>query len=322
MNEKNYKKTRYNKPFIAQRADPYVYRHEDGNYYFTASVPSYDRIILRQSASFDGLAEAKEVTIWEKHSSGEMSEHVWAPEIHYIEGKWYIYFAAGEREDVWKIRPYVLRCLGNNPMEDKWEEIGQVEPVDAFTFRDFSLDMTVFEHHGKWYSVWAEKVSVGKKISNLYIARMASPTKLATEQVLLTSPDYDWERVDFWVNEGPAVIRNKGKLYLTYSASATGVCYCMGMLSIDEEGDLLNPREWKKEQTPVVTTDWEKGILGPGHNSFTTSEDGREDIMIYHARQYDEIEGDPLYDPNRHTYRMKVKWDQDGAPVFDFENNF
>ncbi len=48
--------------------------------------------------------------------------------------------------------------------------------------------MTVFENMGTMYCVWAEKVSVGKKISNLYIARMDSPTSLATEQVLLTSP--------------------------------------------------------------------------------------------------------------------------------------
>lgn len=116
--------------------------------------------------------------------------------------------------------------------------MGMLKAKDAFSFQDFSLDMTVFENMGQWYCVWAEKVSVGKKISNLYIARMDSPTSLATEQVLLTSPDSDWERVDFWVNEGPAVVHHDGKIYLTYSASATGECYCMGMLSIEETEDL------------------------------------------------------------------------------------
>lgn len=43
------------------------------------------------------------------------------------------------------------------------------------------------------YVVWAEKVNKGKKISNLYIARLETPWKLATAQVLLASPDYDWE---------------------------------------------------------------------------------------------------------------------------------
>ena len=67
---------------------------------------------------------------------------------------------------------------------------------------------------------------------------MESATKLATVQVLLTTPDYDWERIGYWVAEGPATVKRAGKIYLTYSASATGACYCMGMLSIDEEDDI------------------------------------------------------------------------------------
>ena len=87
----------YNKPWILQRADPYVF-FKDGYYYFTASVPAYDGIILRRSKTLNGLAEAEEKEVWHKHESGLMSEHVWAPEIHYLFGKWYIYFAAGEKE--------------------------------------------------------------------------------------------------------------------------------------------------------------------------------------------------------------------------------
>ncbi len=321
MNAANFIETKYNKPFIIQRADPYVYKDDKLGYLFTASVPDYDRIVLRKSDTLDGLSTAEEITVWERHEEGIMSIHVWAPEIHCIDNKWFIYFAAGDKDDIWAIRPYVLECTGTDPLKDPWIERGLLQAADPFTFQDFSLDMTVFEHLGKMYCIWAEKVSVGKKISNLYIAEMESPVKLSTGQILLSSPDYDWERVDFWVNEGPAVLKHDGKIYLTYSASATGTCYCMGMLSIDGTEELLNPRAWKKERLPVVKTDWEKGMLGPGHNSFTKTEEG-EEVMFYHARQYDEIEGDPLYDPNRHTYRMKVLWDKIGRPVFDFVNNF
>ena len=41
----------YNKPWIMRRADPYVYRHTDGSYYFTASLPEYDGIALRRADS-------------------------------------------------------------------------------------------------------------------------------------------------------------------------------------------------------------------------------------------------------------------------------
>ena len=97
MNEKprNGVITKYNSPFIEQRADPYVYRHTDGTYYFTASVPAYDKIILRKSDTLEGLKDAEETEIWHKHESGEMSKHIWAPELHFLDGKFYIYFAAG-----------------------------------------------------------------------------------------------------------------------------------------------------------------------------------------------------------------------------------
>lgn len=311
--------TEYNNPFIIQRADPYVYKHTDGSYYFTASVPAYDKIVLRHSDTLLGLRDAEEITIWTKHETGPMSKHIWAPEIHYLEGKWYIYFAGGEEDDVWEIRPYVLECTGDNPLTDPWIEKGKMKVAqeDEFSFQAFSLDGTVLENKGEYYYIWAEKVGVGKAISNLYIARMETPEKLATAQVLLTTPDYDWERVDFWVNEGPAVIKRNGKIYVTFSASATGACYCMGLLSTTEDADVLDPKSWKKERYPVLVTDAEKGIYGPGHNSFTKDEEGN-DICVYHARTYEEIVGNPLYDPNRHAMLMKVEWDEQDKPIFRF----
>ncbi len=313
--------TEFNKPFIEQRADPYVYRHVDGTYYFTASVPDYDRIVLRKSATLTGLRDAEEKTIWKKHESGDMSKHIWAPELHYIDGTFYIYFAASREEDKWRLRPYILECLGQDPLNDEWVENGMIQRSDddIYSFKAFSLDATILENNGEYYYIWAEKVSVGIQISNIYIAKMETPHKLSTAQVLLTTPDYDWERVDIWVNEGPAVLKKNGRIFLTYSASATGECYCLGMLSIDENADLLDPREWKKEKKPVLSSDREKGFYGPGHNSFTKLPDGR-DVCVFHARTYPEIEGDPLYDPNRHTMLMEVKWDEAGWPVFDYNN--
>ncbi len=313
------KELKYNKVWISQRADPYVYKDCQGSYYFTASVPEYDRIILRKSNTLAELAAADEVTVWHKHESGPMSKHIWAPELHYLFGKWYIYFAAGEKDDIWKIRPYVLECQGDNPLTDQWTELGKMQRSDndPFSFESFSLDATIFENKGSYYYVWAEKTGVGRQISNLYIARMLTANKLETPQVLLTTPDYDWERRGFWVNEGPAVIKRNGKIFLTYSASDTGVNYCMGMLTADENADLLDPRIWIKERYPVLKSDDSKGIYGPGHNSFTTDEEGN-DILVFHARNETEIIGDPLYNPNRHAMLMKVKWENE-RPVFKFE---
>lgn len=312
-------KLKYNEPWILQRADPYVILADDGWYYFTASVPEYDKIILRRARKLADLAQAEEKTIWAMHTSGPMSKHIWAPELHFLFGKWYIYFAAGEAEDVWKIRPYVIECSGQNPFEDEWVEKGMMQCADddEFSFKAFSLDAHVFENKGEWYYVWAEKVGVGKQISNLYIAKMESANKLKTVQVLLTTPDYDWERIGYWVNEGPATIKKNGKIFMTYSASETGICYCVGMLTADENSDLLDPASWKKSRMPVLSSSETHNIYGPGHNSFTKDENG-EDIIVYHARTETEIEGNPLYNPNRHTMLMKMGWDDNGYPVFAY----
>lgn len=306
------------RPVVLQRADPYLYKHTDGYYYFTGSVPSYDRIELRRSKTIAGLAEAETYDVWFRHESGIMSEHIWAPEIYYLDGKWYIYFAASDKDDIWELRPYVLECEGQDPLHDKWIELGQMQPADDDdkSFQDFSLDATIFEHKGKRYYIWAEKVGGQKGISNLYIAEMESPCKLKTVQFLLTTPDYDWERIDFWVNEGPAVLKRNGKIFITFSASATGAMYCMGMVYCDEDADLLDRNSWTKLRYPVVQTREDLGIYGPGHNSFTQDEEGN-DICVYHARDYAEIVGDPLYDPNRHARIMRIEYDEKGFPVFE-----
>lgn len=312
-------KEMYNEVWIQKRADPYVYKHTDGTYYFTASLPDYDGIALRKADKLFDLKDAPEKMIWKKHDKGIMSFHVWAPELHFLFGKWYIYFAAGDVDDIWAIRPYVLECQGDDPFNDEWIEKGmmQCSDEDPFSFRAFSLDGTVLENHGEYYFIWAEKVGVGKQISNLYIARMESATKLSTVQVLLTTPDYDWERVGFWVNEGPGFIKHDGKIYMTYSASETGVAYCVGMLYADENADLLDPKSWTKSRMPVLKTSENLKIYGPGHNSFTVNDEG-EPVMIYHARTEAEIIGDPLYNPNRHAMVMKVKWKDSGEPEFRY----
>ena len=107
-----------------------------------------------------------------------------------------------------------------------------------------------------------------------------------------------------------------GRLFLSYSASATDENYCMGLLHAREDADLLDPRSWTKSPQPVFQTDYEYKIYGPGHNSFTVAEDDKTDMLVYHARTYTEIVGDPLWDPNRHTNVKILKWDSNGMPVF------
>ncbi|MCC3375029.1 glycoside hydrolase family 43 protein [Cohnella sp. REN36] len=69
----------YDNPIVSQRADPWIYKHADGCYYFTGSVPEYDRIEIRRSPVIGGLGQAETRIVWRKRADGEMSSHIWAP---------------------------------------------------------------------------------------------------------------------------------------------------------------------------------------------------------------------------------------------------
>jgi GH43 family beta-xylosidase len=134
--------------------------------------------------------------------------------------------------------------------------------------------------------------------------------------VRLSVPELPWEVIGYKVNEAPAVLVKNGKVFMTYSASATDWHYCMGMLTADANADLLDPASWKKSQEPVFQTSEKNRIFGPGHNSFTTTPDGKQDILVFHARNYKEIQGDPLHDPNRNTRAQFLTFNADGTPHF------
>lgn len=298
-------------PLVLQRADPQVYKHTDGYYYLMATAPDFDCLVGRRSKTLAGLATAQEVLLWNRPTEGKMGGYIWAPEIHYFDGKWHIYFGAGDKGDVFHVRTYVLTNTDANPLTMNWSLLGQVEtPWDTFT-----LDATLFEHRGTRYLCWAQHEPGIHTNSNIYLAPLASPIKLAAAPARLTVPTLDWEIIGYKVNEGPAFLVHGGRIFLTYSASATDENYCMGMLTASEDADLMNPASWTKSSVPVFKSSPANNVWGPGHNSFTVDEKGR-DILVYHARDYQKIDGNPLHDPNRHTRMQLVTYTADGTPDF------
>jgi GH43 family beta-xylosidase len=301
-------------PLVRQRADAQVFRHSDGWYYMTGSVPEYDRLVLRRSKTIAGLAIATERVLWRHLASGPLSGFIWAPELHKVNGRWVMYFAAGPSgggEDVFRIRTYAIACDGENPMTGQWHVLGQFQ----MAWDSFNLDSTTFIHRGTRYFAWAQREDGIDTNSNLYIAPMASALTLAAKPSRLSIPTLDWETRGFKVNEAPAVLARNGRLFLTYSASATDARYCMGMLSVREDVDIMDPTAWTKSQVPVFQSSPKNKVWGPGHNSFTVDEHGR-DMLVYHGRDYEKIIGDPLFDPNRHTRVQAFEYDAHGTPQF------
>src|SRR5699024_230889 len=232
-----------------------------------------------------------------------------------IEYLYNIYFVAASntniKDNMYNHRMYVLVNNNKDPMTDNWVLKGQIKTeMDTF-----SLDATVFEHNSKLYYVWAQQDLNIKGHSNIYISEMSNPWTLVGEEVLLTKPEYSWETQGFWVNEGPAILKKGNKIFLTYSGSSTGIDYCMGMLYTEADSNLLDSNNWIKMKEPVFKTSIENNQFGPGHNSFTQTKKGTF-LNVYHARNYSEVEGNPLYDPNRHSRVQTIKWSEKGFPIF------
>ena len=326
----------YTNPLIYHRADPFIYKHTDGYYYFTASHTDndhnldgpyqYRHIYLRRAKSLEDLADNsgkyEEVSVFDRDPlPGNLCPHIWAPEIHYVRGAWYIYYTtATEDTDLWSIRPCVMECKAENPMDPAaWVNHGQVKKTtqDSIAFTDFSLDHTVLERGDELYFFWAEKHPVN---SDIYCAKMVDPCTIDSSKICkVVEPTYNWETHGFPVCEGPGFLHRNGRYFMTYSASGTDCLYCLGLVTIDEDADFLDPKNWKKSQSPVFISSRTTGQYGPGHNSFTFDEEGH-DIFEYHARQSEHYLNDPtyqpLYDAGRNTSVMRLYWNPDGTPNF------
>ncbi|MDD6617637.1 MAG: family 43 glycosylhydrolase [Clostridiales bacterium] len=331
--------TPYSNPLIEQRADPQIkYDESEKCYYFTASYPAfnsvnngYDRIVLRKADSIQELSDdnggvEKEITIWSAPSSGQMAKHVWAPELQQINGKWYVFFAAGNSDNIWAIRPYVLVCQGDDPYNaDNWKkadgtyEIHAATSEDSAYFKNMSLDMTYFEHNGNHYVIWADIIGQ----SALYMQQIDpdQPWTGTGKVIQLTTPEFGWERDTERVNEGPTILKHGDKIFCAFSASGTGPEYCIGMLYADADADLMDPASWTKMNYPLLTSADVPGEYGPGHNSFTVDAGGNP-VFVYHARseecynnQCQWANSSSLYDPCRHARVKNVHWTEDGLPI-------
>ena len=307
------------KAYIEQRADPYIL-WKDGWYYFTASVPEYDRLVLRKARTLKELPDAVEKVVWVRHAEGDMSCNIWAPEIHFVDGAWRIYFAAAragaDEKGCYDHRIYVLENASVDPMDGAFTEMGRVKTG----WESFSLDSTTVLFGDRRYFIWAQRDYAIPGNSNLYIAEMKNALELRLPAVRLSVPEYDWECQGFLVNEGPSCLIHNGNLYLTYSASATDERYAMGLLTLRAGYNPLDAAAWRKSPVPVMVSEPQNGLFGPGHNSFTVDEAGN-DLLVFHARPYPGFHGTALSDPNRHCFLRRVAYNDAGEPVFQTQDD-
>jgi GH43 family beta-xylosidase len=308
----------FRNPLLQSGPDPWAIFH-DGYYYFTTTRGS--KLVLWKTRDITDLGNAEKKDVWIPPQGEIYSHALWAPEIHFLEGKWYFYFAADDGDHM-NHRMFVLENPSADPMEGEFIFRGKI-----VTDQDdnWAIDGSVFEHKGELYFIWSgwREPLVDVETQRIYIARMENPWSLATGRVEISKPEYDWERRYHrhdgtpsdhivYVNEGPQMLKHGSRLHIIYSGSGCWTPdYCLGVISTDADSDLLDPASWTKHPEPIFKKSPENGVWAPGHNSFFKSPDGTEDWILYHAVS------DPSHGctGKRNPRAQKILWTDDDFPV-------
>ncbi|PWK78413.1 GH43 family beta-xylosidase [Mucilaginibacter oryzae] len=304
----------FTNPLMPSGADPWV-TYKDGFYYYTNTTGG--NIVIWKTKDVTALGTAPKTAVWSPPQGTPYSKELWAPELHFVKGKWYVYFAA-DNGDNNNHRIYVIENSSADPTQGTWEFKGKItDSTDKW-----AIDASVFENKGSWYMIWSGWEGDHNGQQNIYIAKMKDALTIGSERVKISSPTYDWETngnlhdgklTHVSVNEGPEILKHGHKLFLTYSASGCWTdFYALGMLTADKNSDLLNPASWQKSAQPVFKQSPQNSVYAPGHNAFFKSPDEKEDWIVYHANS----------NPNegcgnkRSPRAQKFTWNKDGSPNF------
>lgn len=308
----------FTNPLLPSGPDPWVEYHDGVYYYMNTTVKN---LTLWKTRNMPDLKHAEKKIVWTPPASGPYSHDIWAPEIHFLAGKWYIYLAADERTNQTH-RIWVIENASPDPFQGDWTMKGKVaDPADKW-----AIDASVFEDQGRLYMIWSGWEGDDNGTQSIYIARLSNPWAVDGQRARISTPEYPWEKVGdippylregnpphIDVNEGPEVLLHDGKIFLTYSASACWTDnYALGMLTADSGSDLLNPASWKKSSVPVFQQSPQAHVYATGHNSFFKSPDGSQDWLLYHANS----KPGQGCGWHRAPRAQPFTWNSDGTPNF------
>ncbi|MGI9244721.1 MAG: sulfatase-like hydrolase/transferase, partial [Verrucomicrobiales bacterium] len=251
---------------IGEGADPWVTRDEKAGRYLWCLSEGNRAIAIHTSDRLSSLG--KKHIVWRAPDSGPYSHEVWAPELHFLDGRWVIYFAASDGKNENHLG-YALQSENDDPLGE-YQLHGPFATGDTADQPIWAIDMTPLEIGGKRYALWSGWDAPGSDRQFLYIAEMESATKLAGQrQRLCRNDDFRWEFTQpgqdgRGLNEAPQVLKNGEHVFVTYSCGASWLpSYKLGMLELIGK-DPLDPASWKKWKGSVFQSTNE--TLGVGHS--------------------------------------------------------
>jgi GH43 family beta-xylosidase len=293
-------------------ADPFVLQHE-GFYYAYGTAPG----------GADGrqipVLRSADLVEWEAlgHAlAPNGAEHYWAPEVAFDDGRFYMYYSSGSAPEG---TDQQLRVAVAEHPAGPFVDTGAILVPD----QPFSIDAHPYRHtDGEWYLFYCvdflEEAGDHRVGTGIVVDRLLDMTRLAGRPQVVVRPHQDWHVFrkgrsmyggvyDWHTVEGASALVHDGRVYCFYSGGAWerenyGVSYVvadhpLGPWQVPEGGHqalLMRSRAGE--------------VIGPGHNSFTTSPDGSQAWIVYHA-----------WDVAQTTRRMcidRLDW-VDGRPVTD-----
>jgi len=291
----------FTNPIAASGADPWLIRQGD-DYFLVQSRGGRDICVARAASPVD-IGKTPWITVWAPPARKPYSRELWAPELRYLQNRWYIY-VAGDDGNNDHHRIYVLEGKTQNP-QDPFVFRGELMlPEDRW-----AIDGGVFTLSNRLYFTWSGWVGTSNVDQRIYLTALKDPLTSVGKRVCISVPLYEWEKRDGppWVYEGPEALWHDHQLFIIYSASGSWADhYCLGQLAFTG-GDPLRPESWDKKTGPVFSRT--RDVYGPGHCSFVKSPDGTEDWIIYHAAKYSGAGWD------RNIRAQKFTWRTDGSPA-------
>lgn len=292
--------------------DPWVVR-QGGYYYYAQSRDN--GIWIAKSATLTDVGTANTVKVWSAPATGWNRTNIWAPELHYIDGAWYIYYAGGSDGPPFIHQHAGVLAASTSDPQGAYVDKGMLytgDDVAADTNNVWSIDLTVDTIAGQLYAIWSgwtQNATTDRTPQNLYIARMSDPTTIASNRVEIAAPTASWELgTELSLEEGPEVLHHAGNVFVIYSTNESWLpAYKLGQLRLTSGADPMNPASWTKSGPVFVGT---SDVYGVGHASFTTSPDSTEDWIVYHSK----VSASPGWD--RVVRMQRFGWNPDGSPDF------
>ncbi|KAF2762899.1 glycoside hydrolase family 43 protein [Pseudovirgaria hyperparasitica] len=272
-------------------ADPFIVWHDGFWYLTTTTSPT---IQITRAKNLESLKTGEHKIVFSDTEPSRKCD-LWAPEIHLLDGNWYLYYSASAC-DTDSNRLHVLKG-GSSPW-DPYSYLGQMSS-------EWGIDGSVLIVNKRRYFMFSCRDGPSQDQS-LCIATLEEPGRLG-ERRTLSQPSAPWERNGFPVNEGPTAMYKDGRTYIAFSASHCSTAnYTIGILEY-RGNDPLDMANWVKSGPHFETSN---GNNGPGHNSFFLSPDQTQWWNIFHATP--DIAGN--CGSNRYTSAQIVDWWMDGTP--------